>query len=77
MFTAISPAIAGKLDLILMPGPVIEGHAEFEEKCESCHETLKKADQVERCLSCHDHEDVAKDIETGKGFHGRLDPDQA
>jgi hypothetical protein len=69
--------MAGKLDLILMPGPVIEGHAEFEEKCESCHETLKKADQVERCLSCHDHDDVAKDVEQGTGYHGRLDPEEA
>ncbi|MCG7916243.1 MAG: cytochrome C, partial [Candidatus Thiodiazotropha taylori] len=60
-----------------MPGPVIEGHAEFEEKCESCHETLKKAEQVERCLACHDHSDVAKDIEQGTGFQGRLDEERA
>lgn len=77
MLCSISPVMAGKLDLILMPGPVISGHAEFEEKCESCHETLKKAEQVERCLSCHDHSDVAKDIEQGMGYHGRLDPEQA
>ncbi|MES9831131.1 MAG: cytochrome C [Candidatus Thiodiazotropha sp. DIVDIV] len=73
IFVSISQSHAGKLDLLLMPGPVIEGHAEFEEKCESCHETLKKADQVERCLSCHDHEDIAKDIEQGTGLHGKLD----
>ncbi|MCU7923877.1 MAG: cytochrome c3 family protein [Candidatus Thiodiazotropha sp. (ex Dulcina madagascariensis)] len=76
MFCATSPVFAGKLDLLLMPGPVIAGHAEFEEKCESCHETLKKADQVRRCLSCHDHSDVAEDVEQDTGFHGRLDKDQ-
>lgn len=74
---SLSPVLAGKLDLLLMPGPVIEGHAEFEEKCESCHETLKKASQAGRCLSCHDHENVEKDIKLGEGYHGRLDEEQA
>ncbi len=77
MFLFLPNCQAGKLDLLLMPGPVINGHEPFEEKCESCHETLKKADQVERCLSCHDHSDVAQDIEDGTGFHGRLGKDQA
>jgi Zn finger protein HypA/HybF involved in hydrogenase expression len=74
---SISPGYAGKLDLLLMPGEVISGHEAFEEKCESCHETLKKMDQVARCLSCHDHSDVAKDIEERKGFHGKLDKKQS
>lgn len=70
-------AHAGKLDLLLMPGDLITGHAEFEEECEKCHETLKKQNQALRCLACHDHADIAKDIKNKTGFHGRLDPDQA
>lgn len=59
-----------------MPGQVISGHAEFEEKCESCHKTLDKDDQVDLCLDCHDHADIAKDVKEQKGFHGRLDKQQ-
>jgi hypothetical protein len=66
-------AVAGKLDLILMPGPVIQAHAEFEEKCESCHETLEKGSQAELCLTCHDHSDVEQNIKQQEGYHGRLD----
>ncbi len=70
-------AMAGKLDLLLMPGPVIQGHAGFEEKCERCHETLEKASQAGRCVACHDHDDIAKDIDQDEGYHGRLDKDLA
>jgi Zn finger protein HypA/HybF involved in hydrogenase expression len=73
-----SPVVkAGKLDLLLMPGELIEGHAKFEEKCKSCHETLKKASQAGRCLSCHDHADIEADIDHSEGFHGRLEKDLA
>jgi len=71
-FILSSSAEAGKLDLLLMPGQLISGHAKFEERCENCHEKLKKANQSGRCLGCHDHADIARDIKEQKGFHGRL-----
>jgi hypothetical protein len=77
LFVAPMSLMAGKLDLLLMPGSLIQDHAEFEEKCESCHETLKKASQAGRCLSCHDHEDIESDIDKGEGYHGQLDKDLA
>jgi hypothetical protein len=66
-------ALGKSFDLLLMPGQVIRGHAEFEEKCDDCHVTLEKENQSRLCVSCHDHEDIAKDVEQSQGFHGRID----
>lgn len=55
-----------------MPGPVIKGHEKYENKCDSCHEKLDNSSQKKLCLDCH--EDVAKDVKTKKGFHGRYKP---
>jgi len=65
---------AASLEALVMPGPVIEGHADVEDKCESCHAPFSRANQPQLCLECH--EDVAADISAGKGFHG-LHPDVA
>jgi hypothetical protein len=66
------PAISGaQIKTLIMPGPVIEGHAELEPDCESCHQAFERGQQRKLCLDCH--EDVALDIGSRNGFHGRSD----
>lgn len=60
------------MEQALMPGPLHKSHAKFETDCTNCHVLLKKTFQNDHCLKCHDHENVARDIESGKGFHGRI-----
>jgi hypothetical protein len=62
------------LEKLVLPGPVIEGHAKFEAKCSSCHEPFSRALQTRLCLDCH--KEVAGDRKLHKGFHG-LHPDAA
>lgn len=65
------PAVqADKLETLIMPGKVIAGHAKYEEDCNQCHKVFKKEDQSQLCLDCH--KDVAKDVGSKRGFHGRL-----
>lgn len=52
-----------------MPGKLIQGHAKYEEKCETCHEAFSKTSQRRLCLDCH--KKVAEDIKTQIGLHGR------
>ncbi len=54
-----------------MPGRVVEGHAEFESDCSSCHVDDSRPDigVNELCAGCH--EGVGEDRRTGRGFHGR------
>ncbi|WP_317931823.1 cytochrome c3 family protein [Halioxenophilus sp. WMMB6] len=54
---------------ILMPGPLIAGHADIEADCESCHTPFAKESLTERCLACHD--DIADDRTSKSGFHGQ------
>jgi hypothetical protein len=63
----------GPLDAMVMPGEVIKGHAKFEKTCRYCHVPFRKSAQAELCLDCHDHADVADDIATGGGYHGRIE----
>ncbi|MEZ5925029.1 MAG: cytochrome C [Hyphomicrobiaceae bacterium] len=53
---------------LVMPGELVQGHADLESKCESCHLPFEKGSQPELCLKCH--RDVAADIDGGSGFHG-------
>jgi hypothetical protein len=62
---------AQTLESLVMPGPVIEGHSDLEDDCSSCHVAFKRRNQRALCMDCH--EDVAADIATRKGFHGRDD----
>ena len=57
------------LERMLMPGPLVQGHAEFEKDCSACHTSFSKENQTGLCLDCH--EDVAKDVDAKTGFHGR------
>ncbi len=58
------------LERLVMPGPVIEGHAETETDCRSCHAPFDKMAQRALCLDCH--EAVGTDIARHQGYHGRI-----
>lgn len=61
-------APAASLERLVMPGDVIQGHAKFEDVCETCHEPFSKARQSDLCRACH--KSVSADIERKRGFHG-------
>ena len=65
-----SLAQVGGLETLLMPGPVIADHAEYETTCASCHVRLRDTTQTQLCLDCH--EEVAADVTAGTGYHGRI-----
>lgn len=67
----ISERTDAQIETLVMPGEVIEGHAEYEEDCNACHAKFKRAEQRTLCLDCH--EDVAADVNAGSGFHGLSD----
>ena len=46
-------AAAIDLEKILMPGPVIRGHADVEAECGRCHAPFAKQAQDPLCLACH------------------------
>ncbi len=66
-----APQIASSnlLEALMMPGELIEGHAEYEDNCDECHKPLDKSKQTSLCNSCH--EKVATDIDESQGFHGK------
>jgi hypothetical protein len=70
---AIFAAGAGKaqslFEQLVMPGPVIEGHAKVETTCAKCHEAYSRQSQPKLCLECH--KDIASDRQRERGFHGR------
>ena len=67
MFQAITSG-ASVLESLVMPGPVVQGHAEFEADCDKCHRAFQKGRQNDLCLLCH--EDIEKAIVRQRGFHG-------
>ncbi|MFQ5509080.1 MAG: cytochrome C [Leptospirillia bacterium] len=69
VFAFASAAPAASIESLVMPGQVIEGHAEYEEDCSSCHRRFSKGSQRDLCLDCH--EEVAADVKAKEGFHGR------
>ena len=64
-------AFAQDIKMLVMPGRVIEGHADIEADCEGCHAESPDVAQQDLCTACH--EDVGRDRESGSGFHGRFD----
>jgi len=56
--------------MLLTPGDLIEGHAEIETKCESCHVHFDKANQTPLCLECH--EQINDDLDAKTSLHGLL-----
>ena len=61
-------AFAASLETLVMPGPVIEGHADIESDCSQCHRPFEAEAENGLCLDCH--EDVAADLEAKQGYHG-------
>src|SRR5579871_138247 len=57
------------LELLVIPGPVVSGHAKYEKECSNCHEPFSKKSQTRLCLACH--KETAADRRSAKGFHGR------
>lgn len=69
---APAPATAVDWESLVMPGPVIAGHADTEKDCKACHAPFDRQAQRALCLDCHD--DVAADVGARTGFHGRAGP---
>ncbi len=65
-------ASANPLERLVMPGKLVEAHADIESDCSACHGRAKGLPQSALCLDCHT--DVADDIDASNGFHGRFDP---
>jgi len=64
-------ASAAPFEKALMPGEVIHGHAKYELDCNKCHLRFDKAAQPRLCNDCH--KDVAADVSSKAGMHGRLE----
>jgi hypothetical protein len=69
VWSAAGSAAAVDLELLVMPGPVIAGHADLEKDCGNCHRAFDADAQTGLCLDCH--EEVAKDVKAKAGLHGK------
>jgi hypothetical protein len=61
-------ASAQEIETLVMPGQVIEGHADIEPECSSCHKMFDRTAQPQLCMDCH--EDISIDVGSSTGFHG-------
>lgn len=68
-FTGRASVAGNSLEQLLMPGPVIAGHAKIESDCNACHKPFSKEAQDGLCLDCH--KPIAADILRKTGFHGK------
>lgn len=68
-FSSLHAAPDWGFEKLLMPGDLIEGHAEYEADCAQCHVSFEKSAQDRLCLDCHDL--VALDVDQKTGLHGR------
>lgn len=70
----LSAPDAGAVDLerLVSPGPLIAAHEREAKECNACHARFDRSSQIELCLKCH--EEVAGDLASARGFHGRLPP---
>jgi hypothetical protein len=71
---SVASARADSVESALMPGRVIEGHADLEDTCKNCHVRFNKAGQATLCLDCH--KEVAKDVQLRRGYHGQMEKDR-
>ena len=67
--TFANPSLATELEKLLMPGELSRAHSDIEADCSKCHDRIDKSRQRELCLDCH--KEVARDVMTKSGFHGR------
>ena len=70
ILVAASGARAQSLESAVMPGPVIQGHADLEATCANCHVRFDRKAQARLCLDCH--KPVRADVAAGSGYHGRM-----
>ncbi|TJY59444.1 cytochrome C [Sinimarinibacterium sp. CAU 1509] len=68
LLCAALPAQAAPLEKLLMPGPLTEAHAKYEDDCAQCHKSFSRSIQQQQCRDCHDK--VSADIDSKRGFHG-------
>ena len=73
-FAPVQAAPDWHFEKLLMPGQLIEGHAEYEADCTQCHVLFEKSSQDRLCLECHDA--VALDVDKKTGLHGQLVPSE-
>jgi hypothetical protein len=57
------------LERLVMPGPLIDGHAKLEKDCFGCHAAFSRQSQTSKCIECH--KEIAADRSASRGFHGR------
>mgnify|MGYP001817084254 FL=1 len=69
LFIVNSERADAQIETLVMPGDVIEGHADIESECGNCHEAFERSKQRALCLDCHD--EINADIDAKTGFHGR------
>ena len=62
-------ALAAGIESLVMPGPLVQGHAKYEEDCSNCHQPFSKKSQDSLCTDCH--EKIRDDISAKRGYHGR------
>ncbi len=72
LFSMSASAQLQSLERLILPGPVITGHAEYESECQSCHVRFSRTEQDDLCVDCHT--EIAEDLATQTGFHS-LSPD--
>jgi len=60
---------AAGLEHLVMPGPVIQGHAKYENNCKKCHKPFSKETQRRLCLDCH--KKIREDFLNQEGLHGK------
>jgi len=65
-------AQADNIESILSPGPLIQGHAKWQDDCKQCHVKFDREAQSGLCSDCH--KPVGADVKNKTGFHGRQEP---
>ncbi|GAB4178718.1 MAG: cytochrome c3 family protein [Rhodocyclaceae bacterium] len=70
LWLVLSPLWAQSIESVVMPGKLIQGHADLEAECRNCHVRFDRSAQTGLCLACH--RKVAGDVRAGQGYHGRL-----
>ena len=54
---------------LVIPGPVVDGHANLEKDCGNCYEPFSRRSLTPLCLACH--KEIDADRLSCKKFHGR------
>jgi len=57
-----------RIEQLEMPGKLIKDHAEYEDRCEDCHQNFEQEVQSGLCMDCHKEIDL--DVFIKKGYHG-------